>query len=827
MKKKLKDLLRKTFFLQLSIIIHLIIAILFKQSQLNLRASLRASLSESDDTGIIMNQVSILKKRAALSPDKNEAKGHKPALHKPASEMLPAKIDVSGPQKKVTKVDQAFRLSENISQPEHSPTEFKAAKQTDSLKPEQGRSDTTIDKLSFLKNKQSATMDVSNLRDHTLTANLPPEKEFSVASIQEGIMPKQSPATNSSSSQQINEQTIVPAATSKPAETSENLELLHNRHNIEISQKLFEPELTYQDKEEKTTASSLDWHSHKENSAYNIVLDQPAPKITPAVDQANIISREHELPQPDRQAELPQGIEYEPTSGFNSEITDVLSNFSGRQHAVKVAYNYNSIDSAKNSFLKSADFSAKIADKTGDSPTLEEKSGQGETLTEETVRGASSAIREKVSSLSYKSNQIDDIERAAAVEFSSIVETRFSRIGQLVPSIHLDISTQLTGEPISVDKPNYQFQGSISSGVKQLFLKVNESLSSLALDQGKFQADISLKEGLNQIEMLAFSNNGQTVKENFSVLYTPLTMEWENKLRPSSWTTYINDRFSANNYVYAIALDKYRNRWFGMNSGVVRYNGHHWTSYTSQDGLASDQVFAIFSDQQGWLWFGTDQGVSCFNRVNWMNYTTEDGLVDNKVNAVMADGQGGLWFGTKGGVSRFDGKHWLSYTTKDGLVNNVVNAMAVDNQGGLWFGTQGGVSRFDGKHWLSYTTEEGLVNNVVNAMAADNQGRLWFGTKGGVSRFDGKHWVNYTTEEGLINNVVNAVAIDNQDRAWFGTQGGASLFDNGYWLSIGKKDGLVSNKVYAVLVESDARKWFGTDIGVSELTEDISGRAYR
>jgi hypothetical protein len=169
-------------------------------------------------------------------------------------------------------------------------------------------------------------------------------------------------------------------------------------------------------------------------------------------------------------------------------------------------------------------------------------------------------------------------------------------------------------------------------------------------------------------------------------------MQWKSKPEPAAWTTYVNDKFSSSSYVRAITLDKYKHKWFGMDTGVVRYNNRRWISYTSRDGLVSDQVYAIVLDRQGRLWFGTQGGVSRFDGVEWVSYTMRDGLVDNRVNAVVVDGEGRLWFGTQAGVSRFDNDYWLSFSKQDGLASNKVYAVLVESSYRKWFGTDAGVS---------------------------------------------------------------------------------------------------------------------------------------
>lgn len=81
-------------------------------------------------------------------------------------------------------------------------------------------------------------------------------------------------------------------------------------------------------------------------------------------------------------------------------------------------------------------------------------------------------------------------------------------------------------------------------------------------------------------------------------------------------------KFQYNNFqvdypVYFITEDRDGYLWFGINNGVIKWdgaNGEHVRHYTRTDGLAGNEAnrAASFVDHNGRLWIGTESGVSCY-----------------------------------------------------------------------------------------------------------------------------------------------------------------------------------------------------------------------
>jgi len=319
------------------------------------------------------------------------------------------------------------------------------------------------------------------------------------------------------------------------------------------------------------------------------------------------------------------------------------------------------------------------------------------------------------------------------------------------------------------------------------------------------------------------------------------------------------ESFEVGNNVYVRALTvepATKTLWVGTSTGVNEVDlasGKLRNTFTRNHGLANEYVFAVGIDREGYKWFGTNAGgTSRYRDGKWKTFFPMHGLADYWVYAFANDLQGNLWIGTWAGATRYEPKSGKLTNYVKELINEWVYGIAVDKTGRVWFGTEGGVSMFDGKTWKAWTHRDGLgapneaklpastntglgtrsrhdLNvqsagmatfnpNYVFSMHAAPDGMVWAGTwGGGVSRFDGKQWRNYTVKDGLAGNLVYTIAQDEQGVLWFGTENGVSRYDGKAWRNFRREDGLLENNVYALAVAPGGSVWAGTKRGVARI----------
>lgn len=268
----------------------------------------------------------------------------------------------------------------------------------------------------------------------------------------------------------------------------------------------------------------------------------------------------------------------------------------------------------------------------------------------------------------------------------------------------------------------------------------------------------------------------------------------------------------ANEYVFAVGIDKQGYKWFGTNAGgASRYKDGKWKTYFPMHGLADYWIYAFDSQRDGTLWIGTWAGANRFDLASGKFTTYVKELVNEWVYGIAVDARDRVWFGTEGGVSMYDGKTWTSWTHKDGL-----GAPNVDN---LPFSTNTGLGTRS-RHDLSVGAEgKATYNpNYVFAMLAASDGGIWAGTwGGGAARFDGKAWRNHVAKDGLAANIVYAIAQAPDGALWFGTSNGVSRYDGKAWTSWRERDGLPGPHVYAIAIAPGGDVWVGTRKGVARI----------
>jgi ligand-binding sensor domain-containing protein len=310
-------------------------------------------------------------------------------------------------------------------------------------------------------------------------------------------------------------------------------------------------------------------------------------------------------------------------------------------------------------------------------------------------------------------------------------------------------------------------------------------------------------------------------------------------------------------YVRALTAEPARGAlWVGTSAGVHEVDlasGRLRNTFTRREGLANEYVFAVGLDRDGHKWFGTNAGgVSRYKAGQWKTFFPMHGLADYWVYAFAQQKGGDFWIGTWAGVNRVDARSGKFSTYVKELVNEWVYGISVDGLDRVWFGTEGGVSMYDGRRWVSWTHQDGLgapndeklplsTNtglgtrtrhdlsvgnegpatynpNYVFCIHAAADGTVWAGTwGGGVARWDGKAWRNLTVKDGLAGNIVYSLAQDSAGVLWFGTNRGLSRWDGKAFRNFGKAQGLLDDNVYALAVAPDGDIWAGTKKGVARI----------
>ncbi len=283
--------------------------------------------------------------------------------------------------------------------------------------------------------------------------------------------------------------------------------------------------------------------------------------------------------------------------------------------------------------------------------------------------------------------------------------------------------------------------------------------------------------------------------------------------------TFTREHGLANEYVFAIGLDRDGNKWFGTNAGgVSRYRDGNWKTYFPMHGLADYWVYSFAQQANGSFWIGTWAGASKVDPLTgeFTNYVDE--LVNEWVYGISVDSRDRVWFATEGGVSMLDDTGWHAWTHGDGLGAPNQEGLAPSKNTGL--GTRSrhdlGVLRGgEATYNPSYVFSVHTTRHPRSTAGTGADEVVWAGTwGGGVGRFDGTSWRNWSTADGLAGSIVYSIAEGEDGVLWFGTSAGLSRFDGRSWRTIDRAAGLLDDHVYAVAVAPDGTVWAGTRGGV-------------
>lgn len=281
--------------------------------------------------------------------------------------------------------------------------------------------------------------------------------------------------------------------------------------------------------------------------------------------------------------------------------------------------------------------------------------------------------------------------------------------------------------------------------------------------------------------------------------------------------TWTRENALANEYVFAVYVDRAGQRWFGTNGGGISrlqpaLSGKAgWKTWFPMHGLADYWVYSFTQQANGTMWIGTWAGLNALNPETGEFRTYLKELVNEWVYGLAVDSQDRLWVGTEGGVNMFDGKQWLAWTHQDGLGAPNVEGLPFSENTGL--GTRA-------RHDLNVMASGRMTYNpnYVFALEIDGNDHVWAATwGGGVSRFDGRGWQSWTHAQGLAGNIVYSLAIDDAGRIWAGTSNGLAWFDGQRWHTPDALNGQLPEKHVYALKGAGEYLWVGTRGGVTQI----------
>lgn len=263
--------------------------------------------------------------------------------------------------------------------------------------------------------------------------------------------------------------------------------------------------------------------------------------------------------------------------------------------------------------------------------------------------------------------------------------------------------------------------------------------------------------------------------------------------------------------------------WFGVNSGLVSFDGKTWKLYEKIEGLPTSAM-GLALTSEGKVWLGGHSKVCLFDPAGGNCQK----LVSNPLNApvydVVLDDKDTPYFATKQGilVLKGDALEAMVYPGEQ-LANNFVVAVGEDAQGMIWVATDSGAQRLDPRDveadWEIFKYDsakpDGPCATSFNGVYSQADGSVWFTTGAGKAcGYDGQKWTTYGKDQGMVGGSISSVAVDGKGQIWVGTNEAVNIWDGSSTKVLSEADGLPAKTVRMVWVDGDT-VWIGTTAGLA------------
>jgi len=242
--------------------------------------------------------------------------------------------------------------------------------------------------------------------------------------------------------------------------------------------------------------------------------------------------------------------------------------------------------------------------------------------------------------------------------------------------------------------------------------------------------------------------------------------------------------------------------WFGVNGGVLSYDGLQWKFHVVNQQWKNEPVVALCAAHDGTIYAGTPKGVGRFFNDAWKILPIHLDLADtsdypNNRFPILETYDHSIWIGTHQGALRLKNDAMILYRSDGvyfnrekapGFANSTLDSLPLFNvyslyeevPGRLWLGlTDGRIYRFDPDekstagtpHWHSWDEKSGfrqaefpcLIKHRGNLVVASQQSHR------GLCLFDGRTWQEF--DLGIqfgVDNIHTDLLVTEDGTLWIG-----------------------------------------------------------
>lgn len=223
--------------------------------------------------------------------------------------------------------------------------------------------------------------------------------------------------------------------------------------------------------------------------------------------------------------------------------------------------------------------------------------------------------------------------------------------------------------------------------------------------------------------------------------------------------------------------DKNGYLWFGVNGGVMSYDGMNWKYYSLSNDSSEIPVVSLCFAEDGSLYVGTIKGIFVLKNNKWRTLdlkvdfgNSTEHLYNIKIPIIQAS-DGSIWIGSYQGAIRIKNNKIILYRENGtyydpagfGLLRKLslfeIYSIGQDKNGELWFGLIDGrifKCQFDNNNlninpsWHRVDTERGYVRSLFPLIKNAGSGDVFIAScenDGGINYQDNKKWKQFKSKQ--------------------------------------------------------------------------------
>jgi signal transduction histidine kinase/DNA-binding response OmpR family regulator/ligand-binding sensor domain-containing protein len=285
-----------------------------------------------------------------------------------------------------------------------------------------------------------------------------------------------------------------------------------------------------------------------------------------------------------------------------------------------------------------------------------------------------------------------------------------------------------------------------------------------------------------------------------------------------NWRWRLMESLSAKG-VRSMTDDTEGNMWFGLNRGIIRYDGYNWTTFDQQSWL-QHPVASLKSLDDGRLYAGSESGLLEYRDQEWFKIFPSNDTLRIPVTCIKSDSDGNVFAGVQNGVVQISDSQTTIYTVL-ARVNSFKHAHPdakivvlpdeillqrnfgrVDdiffmNQGGIWLfmsrNNDGKMIRFSPRDTINGVLQDYEIITKINGQTLSNRTQvlkanndeLWLINgfyKSGILRNQGQDWELLKLSDKFGGDELHTAIMQLSDGSiWIGGLGKLFVYKNNRW----------------------------------------------